>query len=363
MLDSVDKTALLDDCASHINQLIERLARDGQERLDHYNQIGVQLLRAKEIDPKNFVPWTKKTFGHEREWRSTLMRLARRWNELPQARTWAEGEGSKLATLYSVDGALELLDAWDVATGHESPKPKRSSPKKAKTNVEGDLCLKQTPEQAEIAVLRQQLQEESDEAAHFRLQLPLNIRSEARALAVRVCAHEAEAERQLRAIAREHRWLFRSLCEDLGGDISGEPDRVAQHSSSETPTADEESAASATGETFADAPKSEESPSDEAGAKREEVDFKGASIAPAAAPDTLGASPRLEDESPQNGEGVQETKLEKADTSRAAARRTRTVIVETRKSRRKNLTPVDAWWERNPDRPPPLACDVGEIPR
>ncbi len=312
MSDANENELRLATCASKIKQLESDLARGGPERLEAHRQIGEELLHAKEIDPKTFASWCRKTFGRGPQWRATHMTLARRWDDLMEARTWAEGENSKLAEVYSVDGVLELLDAWSAAKGQDSSKRKRSLPKEAKTSDEGDLCIERSPEQREIAMLRQLLQDQSDEAAHFRLQLPVDIRSEARALAVRVRAHDSDAERQLRDIAREHRWLFRDLFDDLGGDSSGGPELSAQHSSSETPLGDEESAASTTGETFADAPKSEEYSSDEAGAEREDGDFKGASIAPAAAPDTLGASPRLEDERPQGDEEVHAAKLGKA---------------------------------------------------
>jgi hypothetical protein len=307
--DPADKKAELERYASEISELENYLALSAPERLEAHRNIGDVLELAKKLDPENFVNWTIETFRHEREWRCTHMALARRWDDLTQARAWAEGEGSKLATLYSVEGSLELLKAWDAAMGHKTPKTKRSVPKRAKTSVEGDLRLKQSPEQAEIAALTQQLQDQSDEAAHFRIPLPVDIRSEARTLAVRACAHDAEAERRLRDIACEHRWLFRDLFDDLGPEESGGPDSAARHSSLETPIADQESPASTISETIAHAPKSEESPSDEAGAEREEGDFKGACIAPAAAPDTLGASPRLEDERPQGDEEVHAAKL------------------------------------------------------
>jgi hypothetical protein len=217
MTDANENELRLVTCASKIKQLESDLARGGPERLDFHRQIGVQLRRAKEIALNNFVKWSDETFGRGPQWRATHMTVARRWDDITEARTWAEGEGSKLATLYSVDGALELLDAWAAATGHESSKPKRSLPKKAKTSA-ADLCLKQSADEREIAVLKLQLEQQSNEAAHFRIELPLEIRSEARALAVRACALDAQAERQLRDIAREHRWLFRSLCEDLGGE-------------------------------------------------------------------------------------------------------------------------------------------------
>ena len=220
-LDPADKTAELERCESQINQLIERLARDGPERLEAERQIGDVLLHVKKIDPKNLVKWTDQTFGRGREWRCTHMALARRSDHLPQARAWAVSEGLKLAAYYSVDGALELLKAWDLATGQASQKPKRSLPKKARTSDKGGFILQQSPEQAEIAVLRQRLREQSDEAAYFRIELPLDIRSEARALLVRASARDDKAERELRAIARQHRWLFRDLCDALGPEKSG----------------------------------------------------------------------------------------------------------------------------------------------
>jgi hypothetical protein len=368
-----DKTAELERCESQINQLIERLARGGPERLEAHRQIGEALLRAKEIVPNNFVKWSDETFGRGPQWRATHMTVARRWDDITEARTWAEGEGSKLATLYSVDGALELLDAWAAATGHESSKPKRSLPKKAKTSA-ADLCRKQSADEREIAALRQQLQEQSDEAAHFRLQLPVDIRSEARALAVRACALDAQAERQLRDIAREHRWLFRSLCDDLGGDRSGGPDCAAQHSSLQAPIVDEQSAAGAISETFADAPKPEESSSDEMGAPggQGNGDASGSGVPQVAARDNPGASPPLADERPQRGQGANQGTLHMRPgfvpphrtlmpTSQTMDRSKAVVVENVRRGKKRRQ--VDRWWEREPDRPTPLARDVGKIPR
>jgi hypothetical protein len=238
-------------------------------------------------------------------------------------------------------------------------------PKKAKASVEGDLRLKQSPEQREIAALTQQLKEQSDEAAHFRIPLPAEIRSEARALAVRACALDAQAERRLRDIAREHRWLFRSLCEDLGGDNSGGPDRAAdQDPSFKTAITDEGSAAGATGETIAHAPKSEESPSDEAGAEREEGDSSGASGVTAAV-DNLGNASPLEDDRARSGDGAHGAKLATPAPILAEGKtpeRGKAVVVEYVR-RGKKRPHVDAWWKREPDRPSPAARDVGKIPR
>jgi hypothetical protein len=309
MFETNDKEARREECASAIKEQLKALANDGPLRLDLNRRIGDELLRAKLIDPRTFVKWSDETFGRGREWRCTHVTLAKRWDDLKQARTWAEGEELALAALYSVDGALELLRAWDAAMGRVSRRRTRSSPKQARTSSEAEPSAEQSATPDEIPEIKRELKELREEVKHFRIQLPPNIRRRACALADPVSAHDGEAERELRAIACEYKWLFHDLYEDLGGDNSGGPDCAAQHSSSETPLGDKESAASATGEMYVDAPKSEESPSDDAGAEREEGDFRGASIPPAAAPDTLGASPRLEDERPRGDEEVHAAKL------------------------------------------------------
>jgi hypothetical protein len=364
MLNSADKAASLDRCTSTIKELEIYLARGGPERLEAHRKIGDQLLDAKEIDSKTFVSWCNETFGHAREWRTTHMNLARRWDDVMAARAWAEREHSKLASSYSVDGAKELLQAWGVAMGHENPKPKRSLPKKAKTSDEDDFGLQQSPEQAEIAVLRQQLQQQSDEAAYFRIELPLDIRSEARTLAVRVSAHDDEAERELRAIACDYRWLFHDLCNDLGHKKSGSADFLTEHLSLETPIADEGSAAIAITETSVDAPTAEEATSEETSAERAEGDSL-ASTNPAATLDNSVNATRLEYEPSPGDEGVHGAKPEKAAPPMTGDPPTKRVIVETRRrrSRGKKRPHVDAWWKREPDRPSPSARDVGEMPR
>ena len=268
------------------------------------------------------------------------------------------------------------MKAWDVATGHKSPKPKRSLPKKAKTNVEGDLCLKQTPEQAEIAVLRQQLQEQHAEAALFRITLPSDIYNHARALAVRVSNHEAQAERQLRAIAREYKWLFRDLCEDLGGVISGEPDFADQDPSFKTAIADEGSAASTTSETFADAPKPEESSSDEMGAPggQGNGDASGSGVPQVAARDNPGASQPLADERPQRGQGVNQGTLHMRPgfvpphrtlmpTSQTMDRPKVVVVEKLRRNANRVAATTRHLGALNSDRPSVSSDDLGEIPR
>jgi hypothetical protein len=58
-----------------------------------------------------------------------------------------------------------------------------------------------------------------------------------------VSAHDGEAERELRAIACEYKWLFHDLCEDLGRESSGGPEFFLGHSSSHAPIVDEQLAA------------------------------------------------------------------------------------------------------------------------
>jgi hypothetical protein len=306
VFDSNDKEVLLDRCASTICRLENFLARDGLERLEAHRQIGGALLRAKKLAAKNFVPWATENFGHGREWRCTHMALARRWDDLTRAREWAAVKGLKLAACYSVDGAMDLLRAWDA----EKKPEKRRLPKEARTSADGALPIEQSPEQRETEMLRQQLREQSDEAIHFRIPLPVDIRSEARALAALPRAHDGEAERRLRDIAREHRWLFRDLFGDLGPEESGEPDFAAERSSLETPIVDEESEGEAIAETFADTRKAEQSaPSEETSSeqvKRADDDSTLASAALPATPDNLGNAAPLEDDRPRSGDGANE---------------------------------------------------------
>jgi len=84
------------------------------------------------------------------------------------------------------------------------------------------------------------LKELREEVKHFRIQLPPNIRRRACALADPVSAHDGEAERELRAIACEYKWLFHDLCEDLGRESSGGPEFFLGHSSSRAPIVDEQ---------------------------------------------------------------------------------------------------------------------------
>jgi hypothetical protein len=362
LCDSKDRESVLEQCAATISRLENFLALDGLERLEAHRQIGGALLRAKNLDAKNFVKWCDKTFGHGREWRCTHMALARRWDDLTRARAWAAVKGLKLANCYSVDGAMDLLRAWDA----EKKPEKRRLPKEARTTALGALPIEQSPEQREIEMLRQQLEQQHAEAAHFRIPLPIDVRNRARALAVLVRAYDGEAERELRTIARQHHWFFHDLCEDLGGEESGEPDFAAERSSLETPIVDEESEGEAIAETFADTPKAEQSaPSEETSSEqveRADDDSSLASAAPTALDNVVNAT-RLEYEPSPGDEGLHGAKPEKAAPPMTGDPPTRWVIVETRKSRGTKRRQVDRWWERNPDRPAPLARDVGKIPR
>ncbi len=131
-------------CACTIKEIETNLALDGPERLKAHKQIGDALLRAKKLEPRTFVKWCTENFARGSEWRCTHMALARRWNELEQARAWAQHENSILATLYSVDGTLELLRAWDLAMGRVRPRQKRSLPK-GDGNAAETSSLKWTP--------------------------------------------------------------------------------------------------------------------------------------------------------------------------------------------------------------------------
>lgn len=370
--DSNDKEALLERCASTIWRLETFLALDGLERLEAHRQIGGALLRAKKLDAKNFVPWVTENFGHGREWRCTHTALARRWDDLARAREWAAVKGLKLAACYSVDGAMHLLRAWDA----EKKPEKRRLTKEAKRSADGDLSLEQSPEQREIEMLRQQLEQQHAEAAHFRILLPIDVRNRARALAVLVRAHDGEAERELRTIARQHCWLFHDLCEDLAGEESGEPDFAAERSSLETPIVDEESEGEAISETFADAPKPEESSSDEMGAPggHGNGDASGSGVPQVAARDNPGASPPLADERPQRGQGATQGTLHMrpgfvpphrtlTPTSQTMDQRKVVVVEKLRRNANRVAATTRHLGALNSDRPSVSADDLGEIPR
>jgi hypothetical protein len=115
---------ILDDSAEElkkieqtINEREKNLAADGPARLELHRQIGEQLLKAKAIARKTFDDWVTTTFNRKHEWRCSHMRLAKRWNEILQARAWADAQSHKLAVVHSVDGALELLRVWEEACG------------------------------------------------------------------------------------------------------------------------------------------------------------------------------------------------------------------------------------------------------
>jgi len=240
MFETNDKEARREECASAIKEQLKALANDGPQRLNLHRRIGDELLRAKLIDPKTFVSWCDRAFDRGREWRCTHVTLAKRWDDLSQARTWAEGEELALAALYSVDGALELLRAWDAAMGRVSRRRTRSSPKQARTSSEAEPSAEQSATPDEIPEIKRELQELREEVKHFRIQLPPNIRRRACALADPVSAHDGEAERELRAIACEYKWLFQDLVKDLGRENSGGPEFSLGHSSSRAPIVDEQ---------------------------------------------------------------------------------------------------------------------------
>ena len=171
--------------------------------------------------------------------------------------------------------------------------------------------VEQSANQREIALLKHQLEQQRMEAAHFRMPLPPDIWLNARMLANRLNAEDGPAEQELRAIAREFRWLYLDLRERLKIEISGEPEISLDRSSLQAPIVDEQSAAGAISETFADAPKPEESSSDEMGALggQGNGDASGSDVPQVAAQDNPGASPPLADERPQRGQGANQGTL------------------------------------------------------
>jgi hypothetical protein len=225
MTDSNENESGLATCASTIKQLENDLALGDPERLDQHRQIGEQLLAAKKIARRTFGSWCNENFGRRAQWRCTDMTLARRWDELMQARTWAESEGSKLAILFSVDGALELLRAWDLAMGRVRPGHKRTLSKdNGNAEEAGSAGAGQSTAEDQIPESKREVKELREEAAHFRIQLPLDIWLRARSLAGRLNAEDAAAEQELRAIARQYKWLFLDLREALNVESSGRPE-------------------------------------------------------------------------------------------------------------------------------------------
>ena len=216
----------LKECETRILHLENMLAADGEERLGFHLEIGDQLWRAKKSAKKNFALWVKETFSRGHEWRCTHMKLANRRQDIPQARMWAEREKSKLANLFSVDGVLSLLRAWDDATGRAAnAEKKRARTRKFEqepADSVGPGSEFDRPDKVRELELR--LRALHEEAARFRKALSLATRDWARSCLLAFEAGDQAAEQNLRFLAQDNCWLFEDLCDDLRKENSGAPE-------------------------------------------------------------------------------------------------------------------------------------------
>jgi hypothetical protein len=205
-------------CEWIINEKLNYLACDAEARLEAHIEIGVVLLRAKKAEPKTFGKWCEEVFHRGREWRCTHMRLAERRYDLPLAREWAASNGLKVANYFSVDGSLELLQVYDVGTGRVTEKQKPDDTRNAKSSAGNSL------HEFEVSSLKRELDALRDEARSFRKPLPSSVHHRAKSLLDQYEKGDYTAEAPLRAIAREHAWLFHDFCVSLRDEQSGPPD-------------------------------------------------------------------------------------------------------------------------------------------
>jgi hypothetical protein len=130
------------------NESLQRGKDCGLASLTAYRDAGAALLELKEILPRGrFGPVARERCGCSKQWCARLMRLARDWDDVITAMSWAEGENSALLRkAYSPDGALTMLKAWRRAQSGDV------QPEKAPRNRNSYLGV-----QREIAELKHQL--------------------------------------------------------------------------------------------------------------------------------------------------------------------------------------------------------------
>jgi hypothetical protein len=223
---SEEDRRIIKDCETVINECEANRAEHAAQALPLVKIIGDRLKLAKATLGSDFAPWVTKTFGRKHEWRSSHMRVATRWEDVELARAWAKQAGSKLATVYSVDGLLKLLRAWDEAMGRASPKKKRAAAKCARVDavnseesVNTDLSTHE-----EIADLKRCPRERHQESLAFCNPLTEEARENAMRLLRRLVSGDAEAEGELRAIVCQNCWLLVGLQEILLYENSGGPE-------------------------------------------------------------------------------------------------------------------------------------------
>jgi hypothetical protein len=221
---------IVQECETVINECEANRTEHAAQALSLVKIIGDRLKLAKATLGRDFVPWVTRTFGRKHQWRSSHMLVAARWEDVEVARAWAKQAGSPLATVFSVDGLIKLLRAWDMAHERAPSRKRRATPKNApadsgnnKASADADLSAAQE----EIAELKRYIAKRNRQAFAFRKPLSREAHAAATRLFLRLGSADGEAESALRAIAREHCWFFEDLQEHLRHQNSGAPEKTA----------------------------------------------------------------------------------------------------------------------------------------
>ena len=297
-------------------------------------RFGEAVSKAKaQLNHGEFTPWCENTLKRKPSWCAAHKRLYECGGDLDAARAWAKETGHRWADCNSVERLLGIVGDWRKAKRGVSP----SAPKARQKTSEI------------IAELRRRLAEDDADFVALRDALPPEIEARVAELLAAIAAGDVAAKEEIAEIARKYHWRFRDLVqrETCGAPQVSDP--------SPEVSADAQP----------DAPKFARLTFDEAGPEREEGDSSEASAVTAAV-DNLGNAAPLEDERPRSGDGAHGAKLATPAPILPKSQtmdRSKVVVVETRKSRGKKRRQVDRWWTREPDRPSPLARDVGKIPR
>lgn len=202
-----------DACAEEIRALMTKIEIGSDDRLELHQKVGLLLVAAKKaLKHGEFREWCDHEFGRGREWCSTHMRLAQNWDDFQAARDWARTKDLPSANCYSIDAALRLLHHWRSETVQSPKKPA------AKKQTASEKIARLT---RDMSAARDQYREVLEEARSFRVELPAGEASRVQNLIPALENEDADAEREIRSIAKDYRWLFRDLVAD---QKSGEPD-------------------------------------------------------------------------------------------------------------------------------------------
>ncbi len=329
---AIEPQGALDDFTVEAFRALAELDAHGHGHRSIMLRFGEAVSKAKaQLSHGEFTPWCENTLKRKPSWCAAHKRLFECGGDLDAARAWAKETGHRWADCHSVERLLKIVGDWRKAKRGVSP----SAPK-----------ARQKPSEI-IAELRRRLAEDDADFLALRDALPPEIEARVAELLAAIAAGDVAAKDEIAEIARKYHWRFRDLVqrETYGAPQVSDP--------SPEVSADAQP----------DAPKPEETTSQEASGEQADLDSSPSSVALAAALDNVLNATRLEYEPSPGDEGLHGAKPENAAPPSAGHPPTRWVIVETRKSRGKKRPNVDRWWTRNSDRPSPSARDAGKIPR